>query len=104
MKNGYEVTYRGMWPSESLNQKVRSGLEQLRESHPDVGWGHAFFERSQDDRLVLKLRAETGGRWRESRRSVPSASAHTDVLGAIEAAFQELSRALGLLPAVRLSA
>ncbi|MFT3838422.1 MAG: hypothetical protein QM723_15685 [Myxococcaceae bacterium] len=87
-----------------MNQKVRSGLEELRASFPDVGWGHAFFERSKDDRLVLKLRAESGGRWRESRRSLPSASVHSDVLSAIEAAFQELSRTLGLLPAVRLSA
>ncbi len=104
MKNGYEVTYRGMWPSESLNLKVRSALEQLRTSHPEVGWGHAFFERSADDRLVFRLRAESQGRWRESRRSLPAASGHSDVAGAIDAAFAELSRALGLLPVVRLSA
>ena len=104
MQNGYEVTYRGMWPSESLNLRVRSGLEALRVAHPDVGQGHAFFERAGDDRLVFRLRAETSGRWRESRRSLPAASEHSDVVGAIEAAFSELSKALGLLSPLRLSA
>jgi len=104
MKNGYEVTYRGMWPSESLNLRVRSGLEQLRAAHPQLGWGQAFFERGEDDRLLFRVRAETQGRWRESRRTLPAASGHTDVLGAIDAAFAELARAFGLLPPVRLTA
>jgi len=104
MTTPYDVTYRGMWPSELLNGKVRTCLEQLRAAALGVRRGEAVFECTAAAGLLIRLRAESGGRWCAVRRSLPSAADPFAVLAEIEAGFDDVGRELAALPPVRLSA
>ncbi len=101
MSTAYEVTYRNMWPSESLQERIRAQASTLRAG--DVDACRAWFDRPADDgKLSLRIELVSHGASHELRRTLGARTNHEAVCEVIDNLFDQLRREIGLPPALHL--
>lgn len=98
MSTPYEVTYRNMWPSEVLKDRVRAQAGALRAD--DVDACRAWFERPADGKLAVRLELVSHGASHEVRRTLGPNTSHSTVCHVIDSLFDELRRELDLPPSL----
>ncbi|MBK7863456.1 MAG: hypothetical protein IPJ65_33610 [Archangiaceae bacterium] len=89
----YEVTYRNMWPSDSLNACIRMGANNLAELPVPMDACRAWFERGTlDSGLKVRIEVVFGDTRLEAKCSLPAQADHSEVCEVVDSTLRGLRR------------
>jgi ribosome-associated translation inhibitor RaiA len=95
MMTRYDVSYRNMWPSDALNQRVRDDSTQLLRRIGGASACRVWIERAAEGTgLTVRVELETAQGTVKVERSLKAAKKHEQVCAAIDSAFNELMMGL----------
>ena len=92
MSTRYEVSYKNMWPSDELNERVRDDYAQLLRCSDAATACRVWIDRATGGGLAVRVELDTVAGKIFAVRSLKVAKNYEAACAAIDAAFNELGR------------